>query len=802
MAETTKKKNVSANAATPKKQDSKKKSGTNDHLPEIITIITAAVGILLIYSLWFKPDGIVSTGINCFFTGIFGCGAYLFPFALLGGAVCHFVFKDETKYIYISVFFLILCSLLHYMHIIDTADYIYFNVSDLWKTGVGSIGGGVIGGIIAEVFLKLFGAVPTFVMFIAFLLVDIILLFKISVLSLLGRFFGFLGKSIKDCFTAVRDSDDEQNEPSVKKIRKGKKESERDEFEFPDKISSDFEDEISIKNPLDDIFIHPEKPTVAAEQLPLAEAEPTSDDIDENAPAHDSENAVDNTIASSIEESLVQPVREYVFPGSDLLDVPAPVTKGEKMEQLRENAARLLEILQSFGIEAKITNVTRGSSVTRYEVVPAAGVKVSKITSLDQDIAMRLPAENVRIEVLPGSVGIEASNGKSTAVYIRDMIESPEFASHPSKVAAVLGRDIDGKVVVVDIAKMPHLLIAGATGSGKSVCINTIITSILYKATPEEVRLVMVDPKVVELEMYNGIPHLLVPIVTDPRKAAGALCWAVNEMEERYKKFAENSVRNISGYNKKIEGTDQAKMPQIVIIIDELADLMMVAPGEVQDYICRLAQKARAAGMHLILATQRPSVDVITGLIKANIPSRFSFKVASAIDSRTILDCGGAEKLMGKGDMLMMIAGNNKLVRLQGAWVSDGDVERVTSFIKSNCDANYSSDVEKSIEGNTVGNKKDVPESNDETDELFDEAVDIAFELDQISTSMLQRRLKIGYARAGRLIDLMDKMGVISTYDGSNKPRTLRMTREQFYAMRSGSSESEPEAADDNDAPF
>ncbi len=782
MAEKTKKKAAPA----VKNSQTKRKTDSGDYMPEIITIIMGVVGLLLIYSLWFRPEGIVSTGINYFFTGLFGCGAYLFPISLIGSAVCHFIFKDESKYVYISVLFILICTTLHFTHIVDASNYQFFNFKDLWLTGVGSVGGGVLGGVISEISLKLFGIVPTAIILVALIMIDIILLFRISVLALIGKFFRFVGRSIKDCFSAVKDADDVPDDKHK-----------TSDIDLPVLIPEEYEEEISIRNPLDDIFLEPEKPLVAVEQLPLTEAEPKADK--EPAPEEDEP----DTIADDLEESLEQPVREYVFPGSDLLDVPAPATKGEKMDQLRENAARLLEILQSFGVEAKITNVTRGSSVTRYEVVPAAGVKVSKITALDQDIAMRLPAENVRIEVLPGSVGIEASNGKSSAVYIRDMIESPEFASHPSKVAAVLGRDIDGKVVVVDIAKMPHLLIAGATGSGKSVCINTIITSILYKATPEEVRLVMVDPKVVELEMYNGIPHLLVPIVTDPRKAAGALCWAVNEMEERYKKFAENSVRNISGYNQKIEGTEEAKMPQIVIIIDELADLMMVAPGEVQDYICRLAQKARAAGMHLILATQRPSVDVITGLIKANIPSRFSFKVASAIDSRTILDCGGAEKLMGKGDMLMMVAGDNKLVRLQGAWVSDGDVERVTSFIKNNSDANYSSDVQKSIEGNTVGNKKDVPENNDEVDELFDEAAEIAFELDQISTSMLQRRLKVGYARAGRLIDLLDKMGVISSYDGSNKPRTLRMTREQFYAMRSGSAEASSVSGEaDEDAPF
>ena len=454
------------------------------------------------------------------------------------------------------------------------------------------------------------------------------------------------------------------------------------------------------------------------------------------------------------------------------------------MEQLKANAQRLVEIFESFGIETKVTNITRGSSITRYEVVPAAGIKVNKITSLDQDIALRLPANNVRIEVLPGYIGVEVSNDSVSAVYLRGLLETPEFKKHPSKLAVAMGRDINGTTVVMDIAKTPHLLIAGATGSGKSVCINTMISSILYKASPDEVKLVMVDPKVVELGMYNGIPHLLVPIVTDPRKAAGALCWAVQEMEDRYKKSAEMGSRDLEGYNRKLLASEETAtaLPQIVIIIDELADLMMVAPGEVQDYICRLAQKARAAGMHLVLATQRPSVDVITGLIKANIPSRISFAVSSAIDSRTILDSGGAEKLMGKGDMLMMLAGSSKLNRVQGAFVSDTDVENIVNFVKQQTDAEYNDDILKTIEVSSSSGGNNSEDAADH-DDLFEEAAEIAFELGQVSASMLQRRLKVGYARAGRLIDILDKKKIISTYDGSNKPRTLQMTRQEYTEM-------------------
>ena len=787
MAEKTKTKPAKAYAASAKKAAKAEESG--GFAAEIITILVGVLGIFIMVSLWFNSAGLVGKYLNLGVKGLFGAAAYVLPLALVGAAICHFAAKDDMKSTYIAILFLLICTFVHYVYIVDSADYISGGRIWLWKIGTAGEGGGIIGGTLAEILVGLFGEIITAVLTIALAMIDIILLFRISVLTVLGKFFRFIGRSIKECFTSAYETDDGDDAAPIKKEKKSKKDkAELPAWEETPDITiaseADKEEEISINDPLGAL-------TEKSDDLPLD----LNADSEEESYSEEEAKKAAAEIVSKIEENIDKPVREYVFPSTSLLDPPAPNTKLEKMDKLKENAAKLLTILESFGIDAKITNVTRGSSVTRYEIVPAAGVKVNKITALDQDIAMRLPAENVRIEVLPGSIGIEASNESVSAVYIRDVIESKEFNSHPSKIAVALGRDINGKVVVVDIAKMPHLLIAGTTGSGKSVCINAMITSLLYKATPEEVRLVMVDPKAVELEMYNGIPHLLVPIVTDARKAAGALCWAVNEMEERYKRFSENSVRNLAGFNAKMKSQGEETLPQIVIIIDELADLMMVAPGEVQDYILRLAQKARAAGMHLVLATQRPSVDVITGLIKANIPSRFSFQVSNHVDSRTILDVGGAEKLVGKGDMLMMLGGSSKLVRVQGAFVSDGDVERVTNFIKENCDAEYNSEIQESIEQNSVKSKSDSKEKpqakSDEFDELLDEAVDIAFELDQISTSMLQRRLKIGYARAGRLIDLMDKLQIISPYDGSNKPRTLRMTREQYYAMREEMGESE-----------
>ena len=427
--------------------------------------------------------------------------------------------------------------------------------------------------------------------------------------------------------------------------------------------------------------------------------------------------------------------------------------------------------------------MAHGPAVTCFELQPAPGIKVSRITALADDIALRLAALSVRIEApIPGkaAVGVEIPNDHVEMVRLRDVLESPEARRHPSRIAVGLGKDNSGRYIVADIAKMPHVLIAGQTGSGKSVCINAIITSILYRATPEEVRLIMIDPKVVELSIYNDIPHLIAPVVTDPKKAASALDWAVAEMETRYKRFAERSVRDIKGYNKAL-APDEKMMPQMVIVIDELADLMMVAPGDVEDSICRLAQKARAAGMHLVIATQRPSVNVITGIIKANIPSRIAFSVSSQIDSRTIIDHGGAERLLGNGDMLFVPSGINKPIRVQGAWVSDEEVNAVVSYIKERSETTYDEDVVEKIE-NAVRSDAEREEVSNEYDPKLAEAVEIVVEAGQASVSMLQRRMRVGYARAGRLIDEMEKRGIVSEADGA-KPRTVLISREQMMNM-------------------
>ncbi|MDR0286167.1 MAG: DNA translocase FtsK [Clostridiales bacterium] len=468
---------------------------------------------------------------------------------------------------------------------------------------------------------------------------------------------------------------------------------------------------------------------------------------------------------------------EYIFPPYDLLksNDSAGSNDGAQKSLAAREAKKLEDVLLSFKIEAKVVNICRGPSVTRYELQPNSGVKVATIKNLSDDIALNLAAPSVRIEApIPGkaAIGIEIPNKEVAIVYLKDVIQSPEFINHKSNLSFCLGVDISGEKIVGDIAKMPHLMIAGSTGSGKSVCVNCLIMSLLYKASPKDVRLIMVDPKVVELGVYNGIPHLLIPVVTDPKKAAGALAWAVQEMVGRYNSFAQSGVRDLEGYNVYAEANGLEKMPQIVIIIDELADLMMVAHDSVEDSICRLAQMARAAGMHLVIATQRPSVDVITGIIKANIASRIGLKVASQVGSRTIMDNGGAEKLLGRGDMLFLPVGSMKATRIQGAFVSESEVESVVEFIKSQCEAQYDDDVFEEVNINAV-QALEKSQDKGEDDELLPQAVDIALKYKQISTSFLQRQLKIGYNRAARLIDQMEEKGIISGKDGSNPRQVL-----------------------------
>ena len=530
---------------------------------------------------------------------------------------------------------------------------------------------------------------------------------------------------------------------------------------------------------------------MAEEEMPVEEVQPVAEEMPTDVPA--AEPAKPEAQKETAQQPAAAPAepaeKPYVFPPISLLGRDPGNSSGSGILEQQKNGRKLEMTLKSFGVEARVINVSAGPTVTRYEVSPSQGVKVSKIVNLADDIALNLAASGIRIEApIPGkaAVGIEVPNKETKSVYLRTVLESDAFRKHPSKLAFALGEDITGNPIVTDIAKMPHLLIAGATGSGKSVCINTLITSILYKADPKEVKLLLVDPKVVELSVYNGIPHLLIPVVTDPKKASAALNWAVREMLERYNDFAACGVRDIKGFNamKEEKGEPEAKMTQIVIIIDELADLMMAAPGEVEDSICRLAQMARAAGMHLIIATQRPSVDVITGVIKANIPSRLAFAVSSGIDSRTILDMVGAEKLLGKGDMLFYPSGQAKPSRIQGAFVTDKEVEQIVDFLRKSSRPGYTQEMVDQI----TAVAKTASGPSEETDEFFEQAVDLILEKEKASVSMLQRQFRIGYNRAARLMDELERRGLVGPEEGS-KPRKVLITRAQWEEMQSPTEE-------------
>lgn len=557
---------------------------------------------------------------------------------------------------------------------------------------------------------------------------------------------------------------------------------EKTDFHF-----ADLEDAEETASPEMDM---PEVEEPMAEEMPVEEVQPVEEEMPTDVPA------AEPTKPEAQKETAQQPAapaepaeKPYVFPPISLLGRDPGNSSGSGILEQQKNGRKLEMTLKSFGVEARVINVSAGPTVTRYEVSPSQGVKVSKIVNLADDIALNLAASGIRIEApIPGkaAVGIEVPNKETKSVYLRTVLESDAFRKHPSKLAFALGEDITGNPIVTDIAKMPHLLIAGATGSGKSVCINTLITSILYKADPKEVKLLLVDPKVVELSVYNGIPHLLIPVVTDPKKASAALNWAVREMLERYNDFAACGVRDIKGFNamKEEKGEPEAKMPQIVIIIDELADLMMAAPGEVEDSICRLAQMARAAGMHLIIATQRPSVDVITGVIKANIPSRLAFAVSSGIDSRTILDMVGAEKLLGKGDMLFYPSGQAKPSRIQGAFVTDKEVEQIVDFLRKSSRPGYTQEMVDQI----TAVAKTASGPSEETDEFFEQAVDLILEKEKASVSMLQRQFRIGYNRAARLMDELERRGLVGPEEGS-KPRKVLITRAQWEEMQSPTEE-------------
>ena len=814
----------------------KRRTGINIDLAVIILFVISILLFILIYG----EKGVVGEILSPALGGIIGSIKYIIPIGVMILAIC--VAKDDRSYLtskIIQFAVLVSCiaatmSIYQISKGVINADLEFNDIIEVaYDLGVKNIGGGTVGTVIAYPLVKLlgmFGAAITTVGIVAVLCVFTFGLHPSE----------FVLDIIDEANARKERREDEllsRREQRMASRREKNRNNQQLEIESNSEnrkkkatISSFDEDEITINlnNEPEDIIEESQEENKKGKGKIVSlfgknKKVENSENLEEvtNNPDVIEANIYKNTAKANEKESHQTAITEdglftveeeqkesktkavlqlehtvsiedenYEYPPVSILG------KGKKSNKagakaLTEKATKLQRTLHSFGVSAKVENISVGPAITRYELKPAEGVRVSKIANLSDDIALNLAAESIRIEApIPGkqAVGIEIPNKEKESVPLRDVIESEEFENNTSKLTVALGKDVAGNVVLADIAKMPHVLIAGSTGSGKSVCINTIITSFIFNAKPSEVKLVMVDPKVVELSVYNGIPHLLIPVVTDPRKAAGALAWAVQEMDNRYNLFAQKGVRDLKGYNAILENNSEdgtvGKLPQIVIIIDELADLMMVAAKEVEESICRLAQKARAAGMHLVIATQRPSVDVITGLIKANVPSRIAFAVSSQIDSRTILDQVGAEKLLGKGDMLFYPVGASKPTRVQGAFVSDNEVEKIVDFVKSNGVATYNEDILEEIEkSNKSEGQIEKEAEEDDTDPLLMEAIDTVVEIGQASTSFIQRRFKVGYARAGRIIDQMEARGIISGYEGS-KPRQVLITKERLEELK------------------
>ncbi len=803
-----------------KKRRYKKRKKTASKLD--ITVVTLIVLSILLAVLIYTKSGTIGIKLNEILGGIMGVMQYVLP---VGGLAIAIKLASDgreeitSKLLQYGVAIVALSVVFSVFQIssgeLHSSKEISEVVKDAYYYGSQGHGGGAIGAVGGVILAKLLGNVGA-----------VIFCIGIAVILLVFAF----GINLSDIINMFMDKIEEKREERFERKEELAKEREKEDYETPAQRRKRIREERKAKIEMAKLEKQEKEPMdnqikinfggriveTGDENKGLKKYDHAGDDLEpltkeskktKNTKQEIQPDVIDSNLFREVEEqkedkkkavlqlehSVVVEDEHYEYPPVELLSKPGKKTLKGGAKALTDTATKLQKTLYSFGVSAKVENVSVGPAITRYELKPAEGVRVSKIANLADDIALNLAAETIRIEApIPGkqAVGIEVPNKEKEVVHFREIIESKEFKENKSKLTVGLGKDVAGNVELADIAKMPHVLIAGSTGSGKSVCINTIITSIVYNAKPSEVKFVMVDPKVVELSVYNGIPHLLIPVVTDPKKAAGALAWAVQEMDDRYNKFAEKGVRDLKGYNKAIEKENEfGKLPQIVIIIDELADLMMVAKNDVEDAICRLAQKARAAGMHLVIATQRPSVDVITGLIKANVPSRIAFAVSSQVDSRTILDSVGAEKLLGKGDMLFFPSGAPKPSRVQGAFVSDDEVEKIVSFIKSNGTATYSEDILESIENNNKTDKE-ISESteDDETDPFLMDAIQTVVETGQASTSFIQRKFKVGYARAGRIIDQMEERGVISGYQGS-KPREVLMTLEKLNELRNGTKE-------------
>jgi S-DNA-T family DNA segregation ATPase FtsK/SpoIIIE len=765
--------------------NSKNKNSKDDLLKKEITgiFIVAFAVFLIVVTTKENQTGIIGRTINLFTHSVFGKGADVMPFFILIIGVMRLlniiVFSDNNQVIAVIGFFVcfIMYSALSNVEILLANTGVKNLLTSSSDMGLLKQGGGIIGNILTYIFLKLVGKNGTYIVLGALVFSNFILFTNQSIIGICRIASDYFKRFLKAIysFMFIETEAEEKKKPKEKIVKRQEEPEENIKiYDYLNPVDSNKKAEIT-QMKIDDV----KKAEIQVKEPEQAEvkheaAEQVKEKKDKSKEKFEPKEITDDIInIAGVKND------NYKLPATLLLDPIPQHVRGDK-EDLKKDGEKLIETLNNFNIPCNILQINKGPTITRYEIQPAPGIKVSRITGLSNDIAMALATSDIRMEApIPGksAIGIEVPNKNKTSVYLRSLIESKEYKSIGTNIPFALGKDIAGKNIIAAIDKMPHLLIAGATGSGKSVCINSLIMSILFKAKPDEVKLILVDPKVVELSVYNGLPHLLIPVVTDPRKAANALNWAVSEMTNRYKLFAQQSVRDLSSYNEKMVKEGSEKMPQIVIIIDELADLMTVASSEVEEYITRIAQLARACGMHLVIATQRPSVDVITGVIKANIPSRIAFAVSSHIDSRTILDSGGAEKLLGKGDMLYHPIGLPKPIRIQGTFISDDEIKRVVDSIKAQ-------QIEiKMGKQNEIINEIEKAPQDEAVDEFLEQAIEMVVNDGQASASYIQRKFKVGYARAARIVDQLEERGIVGGHEGS-KPRKVLITKEELEEMR------------------
>lgn len=808
----TKKTNKKTKQNTSKKTSSnRQKNVDRADAIRVSEIATVAVSVILFCLAIVSGNGVWNVLHNVY-VGIFGMFAAIVLPLLTIVVTVIFSAKGDDAYGYTAKIveaFVMVFILATFIHVVknSTGDAFKETIINSYKSASFEFNGGFIGAVLGWLLLTL-GKAPAIIISVVLFIVDLLLMTGLTIF----QFVAGAAKPAKVTYEKVAPAieerierrrmnkenidvplDTQPPEEEDKKPKSRKKKAASSDEEMT-KVPKEIIDEINREN--SNIEMLKNATTRKEEKKPKSIDEIVKDASEDKPNEKKADKSKEFTVSK---EAMESGINDYKLPSVELLSLPKKKSTADISGELKENAQRLIETLRSFNVNATITDISRGPTVTRYELKPAAGVRISKITNLADDIALNLAATHVRIEApIPGkaAVGIEVPNTVKNTVSMRELIDTPEFYEQRSLLSAGIGKDIAGNCVYCDIAKMPHLLVAGTTGSGKSVCMNSIITSILYRAKPDEVKFLMIDPKQVEFSKYANIPHLLVPVVTDPRKAAGALGWAVSEMLQRYQKLSQVGVRDIEGYNKYVQKhEDMESMPKICIFIDEFADLMMAAPKEVEDSVCRLAQMARAVGMHLVIATQRPSVDVITGLIKANISSRIALTVSSQIDSRTILDAAGAEKLLGHGDMLYNPIGASKPLRVQGCFISDEEVEALCDFVKNQGESQYDEEIAKEIEAKAVQDKKSSPFEDDgdaeQLDVLFDKAVDIVLETGTASTSFLQRKLSVGYARGAKIIDQLEEKGIIGPANGS-KGREILINRQQWLEMQAYSSNKVP----------